>query len=161
MSLVEHELLTLPEHLISPLIFSFSGVHVAHSLIFCVLFCWSMFVLLSLLFWSLYCLSFYFGHCIVCPFILVTVLSVLLFWSLYCLSFYFGHCIACPFILVTVLPVLLFWSLYCLSFFDLRLLITPAFGILKLFWNKCKIASSLNTDKYTYFIYRCIIFFCF
>ena len=120
MSLVEHELLTLPEHLISLLIFS--GVHVAHSLIFCVLFCWSIFVLLSLLFWSLYCLSF---------------------------------------ILVTVLPVLLFWSLYCLSFFDLRLLITPAFGILKLFWKKCKIASSLNTDKYTYFIYRCIIVFIF
>ena len=30
---------------------------------------------------------------------------------------------------------------------------------LKLFWKKCKIASSLDTDKYTYFIYRCIFFF--
>ena len=94
--------------------------------------CKSLFVLLSVFFWSLYCLSFFwslyclsFGHCIVCPsfghcivcllvivlsvLLLVIVLSVLLlvivlsvFWSLYCLSF--------------------FWSLYCLSLFDLWLL---------------------------------------
>jgi hypothetical protein len=70
---------------------------------------WSLFVLL---FWPLYCLSFfYFGHCIVChSFILAIVLSViLLFRPLYCLSFfYFGHCIVChSFILAIVLSVIL------------------------------------------------------
>jgi hypothetical protein len=63
------------------------------------------------------CLSFFFGHCIVCPFSLVIVLSVLFLWSLFCLSFFFGHCIVCPFSLVIVLSVLFLWSLYCLSFF--------------------------------------------
>ena len=99
------------------------GVIVALYLVFCVIFCSSLFVFLSfyfgrcivcLLFWPLYCLFFilavvlsvfYFGRCIVC----------LLFWPLYCLSFilavvlsvfYFGRCIVC----------LLFWPLYCLSF---------------------------------------------
>jgi hypothetical protein len=47
----------------------------------------------------------------------VIVLSVLFLWSLYCLSFFFGHCIVCPFSLVIVLSVLFVWSLYCLSFF--------------------------------------------
>jgi hypothetical protein len=96
---------------------------------------------LFVIFWSLYCLSFYlrlpitpllsFGHCIVCPsiygfrlplcYLLVIVLSVLLFtasdypfvilWSLYCLSFYLR------------LPItpLVFCSLYCLSFYLRRL----------------------------------------
>ena len=71
------------------------GVIVALYLVFCVIFCSSLFVFLS----------FYFGRCIVC----------LLFWPLYCLFFilavvlsvfYFGRCIVC----------LLFWPLYCLSF---------------------------------------------
>ena len=96
------------------------------------------------IFWSLYCLSFYlrlpitpllsFGHCIVCPsiygfrlplcYLVVIVLSVLLFTAS---DYPFG-------ILVIVLSVLLFtacdypfvifWSLYCLSFY-LRLPITP------------------------------------
>jgi Ca2+/Na+ antiporter len=54
-------------------------------------------------------LSFPFGHCIVCLFLLVFVLSVvsswslycLVFssWSLYCLSFPLGHCIVCFFLL--------------------------------------------------------------
>jgi amino acid transporter len=35
--------------------------------------------------WSLYCLSFPLGHCIVCRFFLVIVLSVFFSWSLYCL----------------------------------------------------------------------------
>ena len=77
------------------------GVIVALSLVFCVIFCSSLFVFLS----------FYFGRCIVC----------LLFWPLYCL-FYFGRCLIClfcPFILAVVLSVfflLSFWPLYCLSF---------------------------------------------
>ena len=81
-------------HLSSPL--GFTGVHVARSLVFCVVFCGLLFVLLSFLFWPLCCLSF--GHCVVC--LLIIVLSV--FWSLCCLSF--GHCVVC--LLVIVLSVL-------------------------------------------------------
>jgi hypothetical protein len=43
---MEQELPTLPEHLSSPLVFS--GVHVASSLVFCVVFCRSLFDLLSI-----------------------------------------------------------------------------------------------------------------
>jgi uncharacterized membrane protein len=77
-------------------------------------------VLFVLYFWSLYCVSFTFGHCIVCLLLLIIVLFVLYFWSLYCVSFTFGHCIVCLLLLSIVLCVLYFWSLYCLSFtFDL------------------------------------------
>ena len=41
-------------HELSPV---FNGVHVARTLVFCVMFCRSLFVLLY----------FYFGHCVVCP----------------------------------------------------------------------------------------------
>ena len=53
--LVEQELLTIPEHLSSPF---FSGVHVTRSIVFCVMFCRSLFVLLSFFFFSLCCLFF-------------------------------------------------------------------------------------------------------
>ena len=52
--LVEQELPTLPEHLSSPL--GFSGVRVARSFVFCIIFCRSFFVLF---FWPLSCLSFF------------------------------------------------------------------------------------------------------
>ena len=52
---MEQELLTLPEHLSSLSVFS--GLPVARSLVFCVVFCISLFVLLSFLSWPLYCLS--------------------------------------------------------------------------------------------------------
>jgi hypothetical protein len=56
--LVEQELLTLPEHLSSPM--DFSGVRVTRSLVFlCVMFCRSLFVLSSFFFWPLHCLSFF------------------------------------------------------------------------------------------------------
>ena len=42
---MEHELLTLPEHMSSSPVFS--GVRVAQSFFFCVVFCRSLFVLLS------------------------------------------------------------------------------------------------------------------
>ena len=45
----------------------FSGVHVARSPVVCVMFCRSLFVLLSF---------FSFGHCVVCSLLLVIVLSV-------------------------------------------------------------------------------------
>ena len=51
--LVEKELHTIPEHLNSPTVFS--GVRVTRTLDFCVVFCRSLFVLLS----------FFFGHCVV------------------------------------------------------------------------------------------------
>ena len=57
-------ILTLQKHLSSPLVLS--GVHVPQSLVFCVVFYRSLFVL------------FFFRHCIVCS-------SV--FWPLYCLFF--------------------------------------------------------------------------
>ena len=54
--LVEQVLVTLPEYLISPVVFS--RVQLAQSS-FCVVFCRSLFVLLSFFFWSLHCLSFF------------------------------------------------------------------------------------------------------
>jgi hypothetical protein len=76
-------------------------------------------------FWPLSCLSFTFGHCVVCLLLLAIVLSVLYFLPLCCLSFTFGHCVVCPLLLAIVLSVLYFWPLCCLSFFDLLILITP------------------------------------
>jgi hypothetical protein len=73
-------------------------------------------VLCVLYFWPLYCVSFPFGHCIVCPLLLAIVLCVLYFWPLYCVFFTFGHCIVCPLLLAIVLCVLYFWPLYCVSF---------------------------------------------
>ena len=48
--------LTLSEHMTSyPVV---TGVRVARTIVFCVMFCRSLFVLLSVFFWPLYCLSF-------------------------------------------------------------------------------------------------------
>ena len=75
---VEHELLTHPKHMSSPQILS--GVRVARSLVFWVLFGRSLFVLLSLFLWPLYCLSFDLRFLVTLVFVLVAiVLSVL--WS--------------------------------------------------------------------------------
>ena len=57
LSLVEQELLTLPEHLSSPP--DFNGVRVTQSLVLCVMFCRSLFVLLYFFFWPLCCLFFF------------------------------------------------------------------------------------------------------
>ena len=54
--LVEQEPLTLVEYLSSPLVFS--GICVTRSWLFCVVFCRSLFVLLSFFLWPLYCLPF-------------------------------------------------------------------------------------------------------
>ena len=54
--LVEHELLTLSEHMSSPP--AFSGVRVTPSLVLCVCFRRSLFVLLYFFFWPLCCLFF-------------------------------------------------------------------------------------------------------
>jgi len=55
--LAEHELLTIPKHLCS--LPDFSGARVGWSLVFCVAFCRSLFVLLSYFFWPFCCLSFF------------------------------------------------------------------------------------------------------
>jgi hypothetical protein len=54
LTLVAQELLALPEHMSSPPVFS--EVCVARSFVFCVMFCRSLFVLLSFFFWPLCCL---------------------------------------------------------------------------------------------------------
>ena len=54
--LVKHEHITLPEHLSSPPVYS--GIRVVRSVVFCVVFCRSLFVPLSFFFWPLCCLSF-------------------------------------------------------------------------------------------------------
>jgi hypothetical protein len=63
-NIMEQELLTFPEHIFSPPVFS--GVRVTRSIVLyvCLMFCRSLFVLLSFFFWLLYCLSF--GYCIIC-----------------------------------------------------------------------------------------------
>ena len=55
-SIVEQELLTLPEQISSPPVVG--GIRVTRSLVLCVLFCRSLFVLLSFFFWPLCCLFF-------------------------------------------------------------------------------------------------------
>ena len=54
LTLVAQELLALPQHMSSPPVFS--EVCVARSFVFCVMFCRSLFVLLSFFFWPLCCL---------------------------------------------------------------------------------------------------------
>ena len=54
---VEHELLTLPEYLSSPPVFSW--INVARSLVFCVVFCRWLFVFLSIFLCPLCCLPFF------------------------------------------------------------------------------------------------------
>jgi hypothetical protein len=98
----------------------FCGGSCCSNLVFYLVFCKSVFVLLSFLFWSLYCLSFDLWL-LITTFVLVIVMSVLWFMASY-YHFCFGHCKVCPMIYGFLLP-LLFWSLYCLSY-DLWLLIT-------------------------------------
>ena len=75
--------------------------------------------------WPLYCVSFTFGHCIVCLLLLIIVLCVLYFWPLYCVSFTFGDCIVCPLLLAIVLCVFYFWPLYCVSFTFSHCIVCP------------------------------------
>jgi hypothetical protein len=57
MPYVIQELLTFPDHLSSTSVIS--GVLVARFIVFCVMFCRSLFFLLSTFVWSLYCVSFF------------------------------------------------------------------------------------------------------
>ena len=88
-------LLTHPDHLNSPLVFSwFVQLNLQFSVQCCVDHCLSV-------------CSFCVGYCIVCPSSLVIALYVLLRWLLHCLSFFVGYCIVCPSSLVIALSVLL------------------------------------------------------
>ena len=80
--LVEQELLTLPEHLNSPPVFS--GVRVTRSLVLYV-FCRSLFVLLYFFFWPLCCLFFFDIRILIAPLVWVNVQKNRLKWviSLY------------------------------------------------------------------------------
>jgi hypothetical protein len=129
-SLVERELLPLPEHLNSSPVFS--GVGVTRSLVFCVMFCRSLLVLLYFFFWSLCCLSFDLRILITSLWYLVAiVLSFLRFTdSDYLPLVSFGHCVVCPSIYGFWLPPFgILWPLCCLSF-DLRILITSLWYLL-------------------------------
>jgi hypothetical protein len=126
--LVEQELLTLPEHLSSPSVFSAWGSCYSIFSFIC-MFCRSLFVLLCFFFWPLCCLFFSnirilitplvsFGHCAVCS------------------SSIYGFWLPLWYLLAIVLSVHLrytdsdypfgiFWPLCCLFIFDIRILITP------------------------------------
>ena len=116
-----------------------SGVRVARSLVFCVVFCRSLFVLLSLSF----------GHCIVVPSSIYGLVGFVVLGLQFSVQFFVDHCLSCcPFLLLIVLSFLLrsmaqwgsccsifsflcsvlqiivclvvpfFWPLYCRSFFN-------------------------------------------
>ena len=77
----------------------FCGVHVARSLVFCIMFYSSLFVLLSFFFWPLYCLSFFDLHVLITPlvssnFSFIKVVFDLLVYFSYCFGnvFEYIHC---------------------------------------------------------------------
>ena len=76
-----------------------SGIRVARSLVFCVVFCRSLFVLFSLSF----------GHCIVVPSSIYDLVGFALFDILFSVQCFVDHCLVVPF----------FWPLYCRFFFNL------------------------------------------
>ena len=94
-------------------------------LVFWVMFCRSLFVLLSFFFWPLCCMSYdlrllitplvSFGHCVVCPMIYVFWLPL---WYLLAIVLYVLWFTSSDY------PFGIFWPLCCMSY-DLRLLITP------------------------------------
>ena len=88
---MEQELLTLSEPMSSPPVFS--GICVARSLVFCVMFCGSLFVLLSFFFWTLCCLSFFDLRILITPLVSSSSSSIkyaqsLKTWLLYPLQNY-------------------------------------------------------------------------
>jgi hypothetical protein len=91
MSYVEQELLTLSEHLGS------LPVHVDRTLVFCVMFCRSLFVILCFFFWPLFCMSFDL-RLLIMPLISSNLFMYIKLKSLYCMHVYsrmwrHTHCI--------------------------------------------------------------------
>ena len=77
---VKQELLTTPEHLNSPPVYS--GVCIARSLVFCATLCRSLFVFLSFFFWPLYSLSFFDLRLLITPLVSSNLFTVK-WWQLY------------------------------------------------------------------------------
>ena len=123
---------------------AFCWVRVAQPLVFCLVFCWSLLVLLAIvlsilfrrtasdfplgIFWPLYCLSFFdarplishwvsFGHSIVYPFSIYGLWFPIWYLLAIVLSILFRYT-------ASDFPLGIFWQLYCLSFFDIRPLIS-------------------------------------
>ena len=119
---MEQKLLTRLEHMSS--LPDLSGIRVARSFVFCVMFCRSL--LLSFFLWSLCCLSFYLRLLIAPLYCLSLFYLSLLVTPLWCLSFFYLRLLITPLCCLFLLYLwLLISPLCCLSFFYLRLLITP------------------------------------
>jgi hypothetical protein len=88
-SLMKQELLTLPEHMSSPPVFS--GLHVVWSLFFCVVLCRSLFVLFPFLVWSLGCLSFFDLRILITPLVSWTYWEIFIFREF---SFHINICLS-------------------------------------------------------------------
>jgi len=72
---------TLPEHISSS---RFSGVRIAQTLVFCVLFCVSLLVILFFFFWSLYCQSIFELRLLINPYISSNFSFFWIKWFLLC-----------------------------------------------------------------------------
>jgi len=129
----------------------FSKCSVFQSLIFCVVFCPSLFIFLFFFFWPLHCLSISEFTASNCPFAVNKLLSFTLYhlyhdgqsycwmktgqssnYPLHKVNLSYNHdliadpdgmCMFCRSLFV--LLYFFFWPLCCLFFFDLRILITP------------------------------------
>jgi hypothetical protein len=123
-SLVEQELLTLPEHLSSPPVFS--GVRVTRSLVLCICFVYRC---LSFFFWPL-CGLFFDLRILITPVVSSNI------WPLCGLSFDLR-------ILITLVVSSNLWPL-CGLLFDLRILITPCgiFKLLAIVWSVLRFTDS-------------------
>jgi hypothetical protein len=120
----------------------FCKVHVAQSLVFCVVFCRLLFVFLSFCFWLLYCLVIFHLRLLITHLVsfiahsMDIVLTVLFPFTAsdYPLIIFYctfnGHCIVSSFSIYGFwlppwyLLLHIQWPLYCQFFFHLRLLIT-------------------------------------
>ena len=119
----------------------FSGICVAHSLVFCSVLCLSLSLfnlrllithLVSSNFWPLYCMSFFNLWLLMTPLVFSNV------WPLYCLSFNLR-------LLITTLVSSNFWPLHCLSVLQFKTSDYP-FGIFKLLAIVLSILPSKTSD---------------
>ena len=113
-----------------------SGVRVARSLVFCVVFCRSLFVLLSLSF----------GHCIVVPSSIYGLVGFVLLDLQFSVQCFVDHCLSCcPFLLAIVLSFLLQsmaqWG-SCCSIFSFLCSVLQIIVLLSLSFGHCIVVPS-------------------
>ena len=150
MSLVEQELLTLPEHLRSSPVFS--GIRVTRSLCLYVCFVDRYLSFCTFFFWPLCCLFFFDIRFLITPlwYLVAIVLSVLLRYtdSDYPPLVSCGHCVVCSSSIYGFWwpPFGILWPLCCLFFFDIRILITPLW-YLQTFLEDTKAVNGRRTDN--------------